>query len=191
VQQLVCQLPVVSWTSGALRFGSSVLFLDRDGVINRHLDGGYVLSWDQFEPLPIFEEAVSGFREAGIALVVVSNQSCVSRGMIGLGELDRIFSSMVEYFEERRIPIAAYVFCPHQPTDACECRKPRPGMFFEAEDRFGIDLRRSVMIGDQQSDVEAGRAARVRTFRVDADDPASYLDTFRRARGLLARGVIQ
>lgn len=161
------------------------LFVDRDGVMNRRIENGYVLSWRDFEPLAQFVQAARPFVTSGIPIVVVSNQSCVGRGLIDEQSLRAIFNRMAGYFSGRGTPISAYFCCPHSPFDGCDCRKPKPGLFFAAKTSLGVDLGQSAMIGDQQTDVAAGRAAGVLSLLVDAADRRGYLAAFAQARDFI------
>jgi D-glycero-D-manno-heptose 1,7-bisphosphate phosphatase len=142
-------------------------FLDRDGVIN--IDRGYVFRREDFEFVPGVLEGARRLSELGYALVVVTNQSGIGRGLYT--ETD--FLLLTEWMEQAcagaGAPIAGVYFCPHHPTDAvgeyriqCPCRKPSPGMLLQAAEDLRLDLASSVIFGDRASDLEAARAAGVR-----------------------------
>ena len=139
-------------------------FLDRDGVINR--DTGYVHRWEDFVVLPGVVDAMRRLRAAGYLMVVVTNQSGIARGMFTQADFDALTARMCAFFAGAGAPIAAVYHCPHHPTAgggpltmACACRKPAAGMIEAAIRDLGIDRAASVMIGDKDSDVAAGRAA--------------------------------
>ncbi len=132
------------------------VFVDRDGVINRlGPDGGYVTRWEHFEFLPGALEALAVLRERGCRVVVVTNQSCIGRGVARHEEVRAINRLMEEAVEAAGGHIEATYLCPHRPEDGCGCRKPKPGLFFLARDDLGIDLARSVVVGDHATDMAA------------------------------------
>jgi len=147
------------------------VFLDRDGVINRKApEGSYVTRWEEVELLPGGAEAVKRIREAGFLIVVVSNQRAVARGLLSEAGLEFLHLRMwQELFRGERGFDAVY-YCPHDADPPCECRKPQPGMLLAAAQDCGIDLAASWMIGDSESDVQAGRRAGCRTIRIGSPD---------------------
>lgn len=142
-------------------------FIDRDGVINEELD--YVHRIEDFHVLPGVVEGLKALRAAGYALVVVTNQAGIGRGLYGEAEFQALTAHMRGLFEAAGVPLAGVYHCPHHPTAGlgpyrtdCDCRKPRPGMLRQAARELGLDLAASVIVGDKGSDLEAGRAAGVR-----------------------------
>ncbi|MDG2460407.1 MAG: HAD family hydrolase [Luminiphilus sp.] len=151
-------------------------FLDRDGVIN--VDHGYVSQWRDFEFLPDVPSALRRLQDAGYLLVVVSNQSGIGRGFYTEADLHHLNTEIAHYLRKTvGVSIAAFYHCPHHPTEAagrflkrCDCRKPAPGMIHSAARAHNIDLAQSILVGDNPSDIEAGRAAGVpRLFRVGSE----------------------
>lgn len=149
-------------------------FIDRDGVINEELD--YVHRIEDFHILP---GAIDGLRllaDNGFLLVVVTNQAGIAKGYYTEHDFQRLTDHMRAVFRESGVELAAVYHCAHHPAGVvpdlatdCRCRKPEPGMLLEAAGELGIDLARSVMIGDKVSDTQAGRAARVaRTVLVES-----------------------
>ena len=135
------------------------LFLDRDGVINE--DAGYVYRREDFVFKDSIFEALRGFAQAGYALVVVTNQSGIGRGYYTLEQFEELCGFMLGEFEKEGVKIDKIYFCPHAPEALCLCRKPEPGMLLKAASELNIDLARSIMIGDKDSDVRAGQSAGV------------------------------
>ena len=135
------------------------LFLDRDGVINE--DAGYVYRREDFVFKEGIFEALREFARAGYALVVVTNQSGIGRGYYTLEQFDELCEFMLSEFEKEGVKIEKIYFCPHAPEALCGCRKPKPGMLLEAANELNIDLACSIMIGDKDSDVQAGQSAGV------------------------------
>jgi D-glycero-D-manno-heptose 1,7-bisphosphate phosphatase len=134
----------------------STIFLDRDGVINR-LRSGYVTSWDTFEFLPHAKDALTMLTAAGLRIVVVTNQRGIARGLMSVSDLEIIHANMLTEVHAAGAIIHAVYYCPHD-KDQCACRKPCVGMFLQAQRDFPeIDFRRSAVIGDSLTDIEAGR----------------------------------
>jgi D-glycero-D-manno-heptose 1,7-bisphosphate phosphatase len=141
-------------------------FLDRDGVIN--VDRGYTWRAQEFEFVPGVLEAAAGLAGAGFALVVVTNQSGIGRGMYTERDFHVLSEWMQAHFVRAGAPLAGIYFCPHHPADAqgdyrraCECRKPGPGMLLQAQRELVLDLQASVLFGDRGSDMQAAAAAGV------------------------------
>jgi len=131
------------------------LVRDRKPFSARHLDDLVIL--------PGAAGACAALRKAGLQTIVVTNQPDVARGDLTMEALSAMHEALVD-----RIPVDAVLFCPHDDSDGCHCRKPAPGLLFEAARRFGISLPHSVMVGDRWKDVEAGARAGCRTVFIDA-----------------------
>lgn len=145
------------------------VFLDRDGVINRGpANGGYILRWDDFHFLPGVAEAISSLQRAGWKVIVVSNQSCVNKGLITIADVDAIHRKMKEDLAKAGAKLDGIYYCPHGKEPPCECRKPAAGMLFRAAREHEIDLGASWMVGDSERDMEAGESAGCRTVRITA-----------------------
>jgi D-glycero-D-manno-heptose 1,7-bisphosphate phosphatase len=135
------------------------LFLDRDGVINT--DVGYAHRIDQITFMPGIFDLCRAAHAAGERIIVITNQSGIGRGYFSESDVRVLMEWMVQRFEAEGCPLTAYYYCPHTPDDACECRKPKPGMLLRAAKEWDIDLAASRFIGDKETDMEAGRAAGV------------------------------
>jgi len=139
-------------------------FLDRDGVINA--DTGYVHRWQDFQILPGVENALLRLSSAGYQLVIVTNQSGIGRGLYSEAAYLELTRQMTEHLRLCGAPLLAVYHCPHAPESEsalapCDCRKPRPGMLLRAAREHQLDLAHSILIGDKESDVQAGWAAGV------------------------------
>lgn len=146
-------------------------FLDRDGVINRKApEGQYITRWEEVEFLPRVAEAIALLNQARFQVIVVSNQRCVAKGLLAVEDLERIHRRMVEHFAASNASIRAIYYCPHDTESACTCRKPAPGMLFQAAREHLIDLPNSWMLGDSDIDVQAGRNAGCKTARILRSD---------------------
>lgn len=144
----------------------AAVFLDRDGVLSAPVvrDGRPYppSSAEDLAVLPGAAEACRRLAEAGLALIVVTNQPDIARGTTHPATVAAINDRLMEELELDEV-----VVCPHDDTDGCACRKPKPGMLIEASERWRIDLAGSVTVGDRWRDVDAGRAAGTRTVFVD------------------------
>jgi histidinol-phosphate phosphatase family protein len=143
-----------------------VVFVDRDGVINR-MRRDYVKSWLEFEPLPGAVEAMARMSSSGRDVLVVTNQSAIGRGLVSVATVQDIHDRLSTLVEEAGGEIRAFLVCPHTPADNCPCRKPAPGLLCRARDEMGIDLGEAILIGDQPTDIEAAHAAGCGAILVD------------------------
>ena len=134
--------------------------MDRDGVINKKApEGDYVKGWDEFEFLPGAKKAIRKLNENGFLVIIVSNQRGIARGFMTEEDLKEIHRKMKEELAEVRAVIDGIYYCPHDLDDHCNCRKPKPGLLLKAAREHDIDLGRSWMVGDHESDIEAGKRA--------------------------------
>lgn len=141
------------------------IFLDRDGTIIENRDA-YVRSWRDVAFVPGALAALAELARWPCAVVIVTNQSAVGRGLLSLDEAQSLDGGVCEIIERAGGRIDASLLCPHHPADGCDCRKPRPGLLLEAARRHDLALEDSWMIGDAWSDLEAGRAAGTRSLLV-------------------------
>lgn len=136
------------------------VILDRDGVLNRRPpQAQYVRTWDEFHWLPGAKEALRLLKEAGYRVIVVSNQAGIARGALTDALLTDIHASMKKDAAEAGGCIEAIYYCPHGWDEGCDCRKPKPGMLFQAQREYNLDLSRTVFIGDDERDAQAADAA--------------------------------
>jgi len=147
------------------------VFLDRDGVLIADVD--HLTSANQIRVLPRVPEALRRLHAAGWRLIIATNQSVVARGLITEANLQEIHRVLQADLRARGAEIDAVYYCPHHPEGAvapyrrsCDCRKPSSGMLVRAAREWGLDLARSVIVGDALSDIEAGRRAGCRTVLI-------------------------
>jgi D-glycero-D-manno-heptose 1,7-bisphosphate phosphatase len=144
----------------------SAVFLDRDGVINAAVvkDGKPYppASVEAMQILPGVGEALESLRQAGFALVVVTNQPDVARGRQTRAAVDAIHAKL-----RAELPLDAIYACWHDDADACACRKPKPGLLVDAARDLGLDLAHSFMVGDRWRDTVAGLAAGCQAIFID------------------------
>lgn len=128
------------------------VFADRDGTIcfDRH----YLSDPDGLELIPTVAEGIRKLNDAGIPVIMVTNQSGVSRGYFTEETLERIHTRLKDTLLERSAIVDDIFYCPHMPSSGCTCRKPEPGMLLQAEKKHGFDLSRSYVIGDRMMDIE-------------------------------------
>ena len=136
------------------------MFLDRDGVLIQNR-ADYVRSWEEAELLPRSIQALAKARDTEYKFILVTNQSGVGRGMITLDMAESINRQLVLEIHKAGGRLDGVYMCVHSPDQECACRKPKPGLLLAAEGQLGIDLERSILIGDALSDLEAGKAAGV------------------------------
>jgi D-glycero-D-manno-heptose 1,7-bisphosphate phosphatase len=154
--------------------GRRVVFLDRDGVLNEKApEGDYVKNRGEFRLLPLVPEALAALEELGFLLVVVTNQRCVARGIVSEETLEDIHERMRAELSARSVRLDAVYTCPHDMSDSCNCRKPRPGMITKAVADFRkkgvtVDLTNSYMVGDSEQDIACGKAVGLKTAKIGA-----------------------
>ena len=169
------------------------VFLDRDGVLNRaYVENGVPVpprTADRFELLPGVVETCRAFAEAGLALVVVTNQPDLARGALDVDELEAMHTLL-----RAELPLDDVVVCPHDGKEGCWCRKPRPGMILDAARRLGLDLDHSVAVGDRWRDIDAAHRAGVASVWIDwglgeplKDSPGARFGSLAEARDHVMR----
>ena len=134
------------------------VFVDRDGVINENR-ADYVKTWDEFRFLPGVIAPLRKLAKNNHAVVIVSNQSAIGRGIVSKKAVDEINDRMLEVINSVGGRVDGVFYCPHDSSEGCECRKPKPGLLIQAAEKLGIDLEKSVVIGDALTDVEAAVSA--------------------------------
>ena len=144
-------------------------FLDRDGTLNRMLEDDYVKTWEEFELLPGAAEAIRALNAKGYLVILVTNQRGIGKGVMTEEDLEQIHRRMCHELAAAGAQIDDIFYCPHNIEDECACRKPKPGLLLEAQAKWDIDLDRSVLIGDMESDMEAGRAVGCATIKVETN----------------------
>lgn len=144
------------------------VFLDRDGLINQQApEHDYIKSWGEFHFLPGVAGAIRRLNDAGYLVLVVTNQRGVARGMMSMSDVDEIHETMCRTLDEAGAHIEKVYVCPHE-SGTCNCRKPDIGLFLQAEQDFEIDKQHSWMVGDSDSDVEAGQRYGIKTIKTQS-----------------------
>lgn len=151
-----------------LKNKQKAIFLDRDGTINKYV--GFLRDIDEFELLPGAVDAIRKINASDYLTIIVTNQPVIARGEVTVGQLEEIHNKMETLLGNEGAFVDAIFYCPHHPHKGyegevpdlkidCDCRKPKPGLLLKAAEAFNIDLQKSWMIGDSESDMEAGRSA--------------------------------
>ena len=152
------------------------VFLDRDGTINKYV--GFLRNIDDFELIEGVSEVIKKINQSGYLAIVVTNQPVIARGEVTWDELNEIHKKMATLLGKDGAYVDAIYICPHHPDKGfegerpeykfdCDCRKPKPGLLLQAARDFNIDLSQSVMIGDSNSDVEAGESAGCKSVLIE------------------------
>jgi D-glycero-D-manno-heptose 1,7-bisphosphate phosphatase len=149
------------------------LFLDRDGVIN--VDSNYVHKIEEVHFMDGIFEFCEYFQKEGYLIFVVTNQAGIARGYYTIDDFQKLSGWMVSVFKKKKIIISKIYFCPHHPeiTGSCDCRKPNPGMILRAAGEYDLELSDSVLVGNHESDVMAGKNAGIKRNYI-FNEPADF-----------------
>lgn len=143
-----------------------VIFLDRDGVINKKApEGDYIKSWKEFHFLEKVPEAIHTFNDLGFRVIVVSNQRGIARGLMAISDVNYIHEQINKQISAYKAHIDAFFVCPHE-KGTCHCRKPDIGLFLQSEQIFPVDKLHSFMMGDSITDIEAGHNFGIRSVAI-------------------------
>jgi len=148
---------------------NDAIFLDRDGTIN--YDPGYISDPSEVKIYPGVADGIYKLKkELGFLIIVISNQSGITRGFFSKKEVDAVNQKINEILLKKNVTIDAFYYCPYHPDfdspELVKCRKPSPDMIFQAAKEHKIELKKSFLIGDKLSDIEAGNKAGVKTILV-------------------------
>jgi D-glycero-D-manno-heptose 1,7-bisphosphate phosphatase len=154
-----------------IRAALRTVFLDRDGVINRKMpEGQYVTDWRHFELLPGVPHAIAQLNQAGLRVLVVTNQRGIALGLYTAADVHAIHAQLQRILSVNGAHVDGFYLCPHDKAQ-CNCRKPLPGLFEQANKQFPtIEPATSVIIGDSLSDIEFGRNLGMRTIFIEGDE---------------------
>ena len=149
------------------------IFLDRDGVINK--DFGYVHKWDNFEFINGSLIALQNLTKNNFQIIIVTNQAGIARGLYTENDLQILTTNFFNFCSKNKVKILDLMFCPDhidgvipKYTKCCNNRKPKPGMFIKASKRYNLELKSSVMIGDNITDIQASTSAGIiKNYLVD------------------------
>jgi len=136
------------------------VFLDRDGTVNEEM--GYINHLSRFVLLPRTAEAIKRFNDAGIKVVVVTNQSGAARGYFPPSLVEEVHTHLRNLLAAQGARLDGLYTCLHGPEDGCACRKPKPGLILQAVRELNVDLSRSYVVGDRYKDIQTGANAGVK-----------------------------
>ncbi len=153
-----------------------VIILDRDGVINHDSDD-YVKSADEWQPIEGSLEAIAKLYHKGYRIIVISNQSGLSRGKFNIEALNAMHNKMHSLVNQYGGNIEAVFFCPHGPEDECECRKPKPGLYQQLTKRLRISLNNVYAVGDKITDIQAAQSVGAKPVLVRTGYGQSVIDS--------------
>lgn len=151
-----------------------MLLLDREGTVLRSPDDVYVRTWDDVELMPDAIATIVHAAARSFVPVLVTNQSCVNRGIVTQAWVDEVNAWLVAQVVAAGGPDFLTLSCPHVDADGCACRKPLPGMLLEAAARTGLSVHKAWFVGDSIVDLGAARAAGIGTF-LGVGDPVGTL----------------
>ncbi len=157
----------------------TLVLLDRDGVINFDSDN-YICSPAQFDPIPGSIEAIARLVTAGFQVAVCSNQSGLARGLFTESVLSEIHAKMDYLLRQHSVALSAIYYCPHLPTDNCECRKPAPGMLLRALTDFSSPADKTWFIGDSVRDMQAALVAGCKPILVRTGNGTAHEEAVKR-----------
>jgi len=141
-------------------YNRHAVFFDRDGVLNKSaLPHEYITNFDEFIWNDGAKELIKKLKSLKFLIFVISNQQGIAKGKMTKKFVDDLHKRMNEEVKELGSQIDGFYYCPHHAEDECSCRKPKPGLFFKAGGIHKIDLKKSFMIGDNKSDIEAAQKA--------------------------------
>ena len=147
-----------------------MIFLDRDGVINKDpggwTDHGYVTKPDDFKFIPGAAEAIKRLKVDGYKIYIISNQAGISKGYFTKADLDKVNEHILSEVRKAGGDIDAFYYCPHHDVDNCDCRKPKAGLFRKAAEGKEVEWNNIFFIGDSLRDVQAGLEMGVKTVLV-------------------------
>jgi D-glycero-D-manno-heptose 1,7-bisphosphate phosphatase len=143
---------------------SRAVFLDRDGTLN--IDRGYIVEPSEIELYPNAGAVLQMLNSKGYLVIIISNQSAIGRGLMTEKQFEKVNQAIWDLLRQSNAYYDALYYCPHIPNDKCECRKPKPGLIFQAALDFNSDLSASYVIGDKLSDIEAGQCAGCKTILI-------------------------
>ena len=166
------------------------IFLDRDGVINKDIN--YLHKINDFEFIDGIFDSCLYFQDLGYKIIIITNQSGISRGYYSDSDYQKITQWMLDQFKYKNINILDVFHCPHGPESTCDCRKPKPGMFLKAKAKYNTDMEKSWMIGDKERDIVAANRAGInktilikKSHKINKSKATFFLDSIQRAKQII------
>ena len=149
------------------------VFLDRDGIINQKRND-YVKSLEEFQINEKIFDVIREIKKKDYLVIIVTNQSAINRKLLTINILNDIHDFFKEMLKRYNLFVDGIYFCPHTPNDNCDCRKPKPGMLLQAARELDVDLENSWIIGDSQTDIDAGNVVG-NTKKPNSDIPTEHI----------------
>jgi D-glycero-D-manno-heptose 1,7-bisphosphate phosphatase len=168
------------------------IFLDRDGVINK--DTNYLYKIEECDFIEGIFEACAYFKTLKYQIIIITNQSGIARGFFKEKDYHKLTDWMLKEFKEKGVEILDIFHCPHAPGSNCLCRKPKPGMFIKAKNKYSINMSESWMIGDSERDIIAATSAGIKNTilvrsgnKIDEENSKAkfYLDSIKDINNLI------
>ena len=146
-----------------------IIFLDRDGVINKEI-GDYVITWDEFEINEGLIETLQLFQKHGFEFVIITNQGCIDKGMCSIQDVEKIMDDLIALLKMNGIVVLDYYYSPHHSDfNNSLDKKPDSIMLEKAIARFNVDVSASYMIGDHERDILAGQKVGLKSIKIDSN----------------------
>ncbi|MEA1986504.1 MAG: HAD family hydrolase, partial [Candidatus Marinimicrobia bacterium] len=162
------------------------IFLDRDGVLNRDSDD-YVRSVEDVKVYPFVSKALKKITDSGLKVFITSNQSAISRGYFTEETNSEIFKKVISDSEKAGGKITDFYYCPHLPTDNCDCRKPKSGMYLQAAKEYNFNVKNTVYVGDSVCDWEASQNLGIPFYLVETGYGLETAETIKREKNIEVR----
>lgn len=148
------------------KVSQKIIFIDRDGVINKDPIGDYIKRWKDFKFLPRALKALKKLSDANFRIVIISNQAGIGDGVFTKRALDHITKNMLGQLARNKIFVKDVFYCLHGKQAGCKCRKPEIGLFKKAAQKIKFNKRDTFFIGDKATDIEAGKRYKLKTVYV-------------------------
>lgn len=146
-------------------------FFDRDGVINEKApDHDYIKSWDEFKFIPDIIDVMKYVQSKGYMIIIVTNQRGIARGRMTIEDLLQIHEHLSKELAKHKVFVTDIFFCPHDISDNCDCRKPKPGMLLRAKKLNNIDFKKSYLIGDSETDIISANSVDIKSILYTPED---------------------
>jgi len=147
---------------------TKAVFLDRDGIINQERKD-YVKNLKEFVILDGVSDSIKLLKQNHFLVIIITNQSAINRKLLSVNILNDIHEYLQNYLKKNDVSIDGIYYCPHMPEENCLCRKPKPGLLLKAANDFGIDLKKSWMIGNSITDIEAAKKAGCKSVLLESN----------------------
>lgn len=151
-------MAVFGYRNFVMSTSQKLIILDRDGVINEDSDE-FIKSPEEFIPIEGSCQAIVRLKQSNYNVVIATNQSGLGRGLFDIEMLNKIHLKMHLELASMGVNLDGIFFCPHHPDENCDCRKPKPGLFYDISQRFKIDLESAIAVGDSLRDIQAAKIA--------------------------------